>query len=196
KERGKGDVFKKTGPSKKWWRGFKQRHPELRLRRPDSLDRGRDTMWNRIFYDPEGDSQLHLIFNCDEAANLNKSAGQRVVVPSSQKHAHSVAAATNGHITVHCCVSAAGGTIPPIWFEKTFLKFAPSERPLLLIQDGAFSHVSCPLIKSAIASDVILLSLPTKTTHITQPLDVAVYRKMKIEAAGIMSHAKLIKSDV
>ncbi|WAR02487.1 hypothetical protein MAR_009045 [Mya arenaria] len=135
KERGKGDVFKKTGPSKKWWRGFKQRHPELRLRRPDSLERGRVTMGNvhsireyfTILKETLNANQLdekpHLIFNCDEAAiNLNKSAGQRVVVPSSQKHAHSVAAATNEHITVHCCVSATGGTIPPMEVQEELVE--------------------------------------------------------------------------
>ncbi|KAL4227912.1 hypothetical protein ACF0H5_013351 [Mactra antiquata] len=53
----------------------------------------------------------------------------------------------------------------------------------LLIQDGASSHVSVDLIRSAIANGVILLCLPPKTTHITQPIDVAVYRKMKIETA-------------
>lgn len=52
------------------------------------------------------------------------------------------------------------------------------------------------LVRSAIANEVILLCLPPKTTHITQPLHVAVYRKMKIEAADIISKAKLIKSDL
>ena len=246
KTNGKAHAFKKTGPTKQWWNDFKKRHPHLRLRRPDTLDRGRATMGNvwslreyfsilkEVMDANDFHSNPHLVFNCDEAAvNLNKSAGQKVVVPCNQKHTHTVASATNEHITVHCCVSASGGTIPPMiiftktypggayhkngpvsatyavsdtgfmdqelyfhWFEKTFLKFAPPQRPLLLIQDGASSHISCPLIKSAIANDVILLCLPPKTTHITQPLDVAVYRKMKIETAKVMSQAKLIKSNL
>ena len=35
-----------------------------------------------------------------------------------------------------------------------------------------------------------------KTTHITQPLDVAVYRKMKIETAKLVNQAKMVKSDL
>jgi hypothetical protein len=54
------------------------------------------------------------------------------------------------------------------WFVKTFLEHAVPARPLLLIQDGASSHISVDLIRSAIANDVILLCLPPKTTHFTQ----------------------------
>lgn len=148
---------------------------------------------------------------------MNKSAGQKVIVPARTKHTHSLSVATNEHISVHCCVNAAGQALPPMiifskslpggayhrngpinasyacsdsgfmdqtlynqWFQKTFLVHAVQQRPVLLIQDGASSHLSVELIRSAIANDVILLCLPPKTTHITQPLDVAVYRKMKI----------------
>lgn len=34
------------GPSNKWFRGFMKRHPELRIRMPDSIDRGRYGMAN------------------------------------------------------------------------------------------------------------------------------------------------------
>ena len=219
---------------------FKKRHPEFGLRRTDALDRGRAVMGsthvikgyfdllkatldeNNLFDQPQ------RIYNCDEAAlYLNKST-QKVVVPIRQKHAHSLAVATSEHISVHCCVNAAGSAIPPMvifsgslpggpyhkngpinalysasvsgfmnqhmyfeWFEKCFLKHCVPERPVLLIQDGASSHVSVPLLKSAIANDVILLSQPPKTTHILQPLDVAVYRKMKIEMAKVMSQVLL-----
>ena len=34
-------VFKESGPSLKWWRGLKKRHPELSLRKTELIDRGR-----------------------------------------------------------------------------------------------------------------------------------------------------------
>jgi hypothetical protein len=71
------------------------------------------------------------------------------------------------------------------WFDKTFIPHAVTERPLLLIQDGATYHMSGPLIRSAIANDVIMLSLSSKTTHITQPLDVSVFRKIKIKTSNL-----------
>lgn len=246
KERGREHVFTKSGPSRKWWQGFKKRHPDLSLRRPDALDRGRACLGNvnalREYFqllketiEVNGLSDKpERIYNCDEAALfLNKSAGQKVIVPTRTKHPHSLSVATNEHISVHCCVSAAGQALPPMiifsksmpggayhrngpvnasyacsdsgfmdqslyqqWFEKTFLGHVVPQRPLLLIQDGASSHVSVELIRSAIANDVILLCLPPKTTHITQPLDVAVYRKMKIETAKIVNQAKMVKSDL
>lgn len=136
KERGKGDIFKKSGPSKKWWRGFKKRHPNLGLRRPDALDRGR-AGWSsveslreyfKLLKDTMDVKKLHdkpqQIYNCDEAAlYLNKCAGQKVVVPVGQKHAHSVTAATNEHISVHCCVNASGNAIASLLI---FSKSLPS----------------------------------------------------------------------
>ena len=244
KEHGKR-VFTKNGPSRNWWRFFKKRHPELKLRRPDALDRGRAALGNvgalrdyfKLLKETIESNKLEdspeRIYNCDEAAlYLNKSAGQRVIVPARMRHSHSVSIATNEHVSVHCCVNAAGHAIPPmlifsknlpggayhrngpinasygssesgfmdqkmyeLWFEKTFLAHAVPERPLLLIQDGASAHLSINLIRSAIENNVILLCLPPKTTHITQPLDVAVYRKMKLETTKVISQLKMLKSD-
>lgn len=246
REHGKESVFTKSGPSRKWWKGFKNRHPDLSLRRPDPLDRGRACFGNvnairdyfQLLKETIESNDLKekpdQIYNCDEAALFfNKSAGQKVIVPTRTRHPHSLSVATSEHISVHCCVNAAGQALPPMliyskslpggsyhkqgpinasyaysdsgfmdqalyhqWFMKTFLPHAVPRRPLLLIQDGASSHVSVNLIKSAIENDIILLCLPPKTTHITQPLDVAVYRKMKIETAKLVSQSKMLKSDL
>ena len=40
-----------NGPSLKWWQGFKNRHPEISLRKPDNLDRGRSRMNNQVVMD-------------------------------------------------------------------------------------------------------------------------------------------------
>ena len=39
--------FKEGGPTEKWWRGFKKRHPDLSLRTSDSLDRRQSRMANK-----------------------------------------------------------------------------------------------------------------------------------------------------
>lgn len=36
-----------TGPSNKWFRGFLKRHPDVTLRTPDTIDRGRYGMANQ-----------------------------------------------------------------------------------------------------------------------------------------------------
>lgn len=122
----KRHVFGPNGPSEKWWRGFKGRHPDISLRRPDQLDRGRTRMANenvvREYFElldtviKEADLQgkPHLIFNCDETAiDLNKST-QKVIVPVRQKHAYLRGIGSTQHISVHCCINAAGHTLPPM----------------------------------------------------------------------------------
>ena len=43
------EKFCKTGPSEKWWRGFKKRHHEdITLQKSDNLDRGRARMANSV----------------------------------------------------------------------------------------------------------------------------------------------------
>ena len=226
-------VFNESGPTEKWWRGFKKRQPEVSLKRPDPLDRGRAAMGNvetmrddlKLLKSTLETNDLkdkpERLYNCDEAGlSLKKSSGQRVVVPKRFKHAHSISIATSEHISVHCCVNTEGESLPPMlifsggypggayhkngpinaayattdsgfmdketyfqWFEKVFLQHCVKERPIMLLQDGAISHISPMLIDSALKNDVILLCLPSKTTHILQPLDVAVYKNMKIETA-------------
>ena len=245
KQEGKAEIFSPSGPSKKWWRLFKKRNPGLSLRKAESIDRGRAAMGNentlREYFellkgiiDENGlDKIPQSIYNCDEAAIFLNKSTQKVVVPATTKHCHSLNMGTTDHISVHCCINAAGGVIPPMiifskgmpggrfvsngpinatyscslsgfmdrelyteWFEKNFLKYAVAERPLLLIQDGASSHISIQLIDLAIANDIILLCLPPSTTHITQPLDVVVYRKMKAELSKVMNQSKMLRSDL
>lgn len=64
------------------------------------------------------------------------------------------------------------------WFQKCFLKNV-SEYPCLLIYDGHVSHISIELVELAMANDVVILKLPPHTSHILQPLDVAVFRGLK-----------------
>ena len=239
-------VFKETGPSLKWWRGFKKRHNDLKLCKTESIDRGRhDNATEEIveqYFDVLEETittnnlktRPHLIFNCDESAlDLNKSS-KRVLIPRSSKHSHTISTATSQHVSVLCCASAAGQSIPPLiifskgmpagrrfqdegpinaayshsdsgfidrqmytdWFNKVFLRHAPRERPLLLLQDGATAHISADLIDSAIANEVILLCFPPKLTHILQPCDVVIYRKMKAEVSKIMRQVKMLRGDL
>ncbi|VDI13101.1 Hypothetical predicted protein [Mytilus galloprovincialis] len=217
-------VFNESGPTEKWWRGFKKRQPKISLRRPDPLDRGRAAMGNvetmRDYFFKLLKSTLETndlkdkperLYNCDEAGlSLNKSSGPRVVVPKRFKHAHSIsilqqwwipggAYHKNGPINAAYATTDSGFMDKETyfqWFEKVFLQHCVKERPIMLLQDGAISHISPMLIDSALKNDVILLCLPSKTTHILQPLDVAVYKNMKIETTKQVSNAKMLKSDL
>ena len=52
-------------------------------------------------------------------------------------------------------------------------------RPVLVIEDRHSSHISMEVTLLAKENDVHLLCLPSHTTHILQPLDVAVFKSLK-----------------
>ena len=68
------------------------------------------------------------------------------------------------------------------WLDKSreewFLENIPPTRPVLIIEDGHSSHISMEVIKLA-QEDMHLLFLPSNTTHLLQPLDVAVFNPFK-----------------
>jgi len=61
------------------------------------------------------------------------------------------------------------------WFCKVFVPNCGRERPVLLVMDNHDSHISVPVIEKAQAEDIVLVGLPSHTTHLLQPLDVKVY---------------------
>jgi hypothetical protein len=63
------------------------------------------------------------------------------------------------------------------WF--TIFLTQVKERPLLLIFDGHRTHATLEIIKLAQSNNFTLLKLPSHTTDILQPLDVACFRPLK-----------------
>ena len=66
-----------------------------------------------------------------------------------------------------------------LWFNKHFLPNAIPTRPLLLIMDGASSHLNPITIEKAAKEDVLLFCLPPHSTHKTQPLDKGCFWPLK-----------------
>lgn len=55
------NVFKNNIPSDDWWRGFRSRHPEISLRKPEPLSTMRSRMMNRVVVSNYFSELLHLI---------------------------------------------------------------------------------------------------------------------------------------
>ena len=122
-----------NGLSWKWWQGFKKRHPEISLRKPDNLNRGRSRMNNQVVMDKFFKllkQELHSIdildkpehiFNSNETEiDLNARSG-KVIVCKNSKHAYSEQKAPRDHITSMVYCSAFEQVLRPmIIFEKNW----------------------------------------------------------------------------
>ena len=67
-----------------------------------------------------------------------------------------------------------------LWFRKHFLRYAPTDRPLLLLLDGHSSHYCPDTIKLAAEEGVVVFTIPPHSSHITQPLDKGLYGPLKV----------------
>ena len=138
KESGRSTVVNlERGLSDNWWSRFRARHPELSARVPDPLHRARVQgatpaaikgffdVYEPIFVSHGLEHKPHLIFNCDEMGFSDElKSGEKVLCGKGRKHIYQRQQqqqqhTTREHITVRCCVSAAGESIPPfIIFHK------------------------------------------------------------------------------
>lgn len=65
------------------------------------------------------------------------------------------------------------------FFEKVFLKTVGEKRPILLIYDGHATHVGINIIKMAREANITIMKIPPHTSHLLQPLDLAVNKSFK-----------------
>ena len=66
------------------------------------------------------------------------------------------------------------------YLEKLFIPNTKNvEKPILLIFDGHYSHLSMKSVQLAIRNNIHLLCLPSHCTHILQPLDIYTLRYVK-----------------
>lgn len=74
------------------------------------------------------------------------------------------------------------------WFITIFVKHTEShEKPVLLTYDGHNSHLTFNTIKTAMDNNIIILCLPPNTSHALQPLDVGVFRPVKVAWKKILN---------
>ena len=70
------------------------------------------------------------------------------------------------------------------WIEKIFVPYVLENchgLPVLLSYDGHNSHITYRTIVLARANRITILCLPPNTSHVTQTLDVGVFRSLKVE---------------
>ncbi|CAF4787899.1 unnamed protein product, partial [Rotaria magnacalcarata] len=89
----------------------------------------------------------------------------------------------NGFPGTRCNFSSTGWVEKPIFYDWLSRHFLPSvefiKKPVLLIYDGHYTHISTRIIKLAMTNGVQLECLPPHSTTILQPLDVVTRTKVK-----------------
>ena len=80
-----------------------------------------------------------------------------------------------------------------LWLRNIFLAHTTHDQTQQLVMDNHSNHISLAVIKLARASNVISLALPSKTMHILQPLDTAVFCSLAAHDATITTSVWLLK---
>ncbi|XP_050551659.1 uncharacterized protein LOC126910995 [Spodoptera frugiperda] len=62
---------------------------------------------------------------------------------------------------------------------KVFIPNLGEDRPVLLVYDGHVSHVDDKVVALAVENNITILNLPAHTSHLLQPLDLAVFKSFK-----------------
>lgn len=77
------------------------------------------------------------------------------------------------------------------WVESVALPyFKNHEGPKFLTGDNLASHLSVDIIKTCSENQIRFIFLPSNSTHITQPLDVAFFRPMKMSWRKLLEEWK------
>ncbi|KAG5281619.1 hypothetical protein AALO_G00046870 [Alosa alosa] len=77
-----------------------------------------------------------------------------------------------------------------------FVKYARQERPLLLFMDQHEAHVGTGVVDFCRANRIEVVCLPAHTTHVLQPLDVAVYGSLKAAFSRLAHNMGLVRGDL
>jgi hypothetical protein len=85
-------------------------------------------------------------------------------------------------------VSESGWMETPLfteWFKSVFLpNVAHINGPKLLLMDGHASHISCEVVDLARTNEVHMFCFPSNSSHLTQPIDVAILKPAKTVFRG------------
>ena len=135
---------------------------------------GKRYVYNRVIADK---AETHTVLPCINAAG---EFGPTLLIFKGARMIEGLKVGALPNVTV--AVSQSGWINSELfltWFQK-FIQGISSARPVVLFMDSHASHISPEVIAMASANNIIIITFPSHTSHLLQPLDVAVYRPLKL----------------
>ncbi|XP_054723962.1 uncharacterized protein LOC129234057 [Uloborus diversus] len=135
---------------------------------------GKRFVYNRVIADK---AETHTVLPCINAAG---EFGPTLLIFKGARMIDGLKIGALPNVTV--AVSQSGwinSELFLMWFQK-FVQGISSARPVALLMDSHASHITPEVIAMASENDIIIVTFPSHTSHLLQPLDVAVYRPLKL----------------
>ena len=120
--------FKRGIPGDDWWRGFKNRHSEMVLRKPEKLSTSRSRMLNRVvvtkYFDDlgkiitENNLKGEQIWNMDETGKQFEHKPTNVCARKGSRNVPGRTSNSRENVTMLASVNAEGRVMPPMCIVK------------------------------------------------------------------------------
>ena len=123
-------AFNNGKPGKDWFDGFKRRHPDLSIRKPEKLTTTRARMvnpvvlqryftdLNEILVEFDISNKPSVIWNCDETGKQFEHDPVKILAPKGARSLVGRTTANRTNVTIMACVNAVGNVMPPMFVVK------------------------------------------------------------------------------
>ena len=138
------------------------------------VEKGQKTVW-AVTSGEKG--QTNTILACGSASG--HSLPPMIIFPKERISLELMKGAPPGTLFTGTKCGWINGSTFFKWLQF-FVAQIPPQRPVLLLYDGHASHISSEIIDYAVLHDIMIVCLPAHSSHLLQPLDVAVFKSFKV----------------
>ncbi|XP_036151114.1 uncharacterized protein LOC105833505 [Monomorium pharaonis] len=208
--------FKENRPSRHWYEGFRKRHPQLTMRKPQHLSLNRATVSKEDLQEWFSDQKKYLkeknlleisstrVFNCDETNIILCPDSEKVLIEVGSRSVYTITDAGKESLTVLFMYAANGVRAPPMLMyaykgdvPKKIVENTPKSWGIGISENGwmttetfyeYITNVFYPWLISEKVEFPVVIFLDNHSSHINIPL-VRFCRDKKIELIGLFPNS-------